>query len=151
MLVEQMLPRARERLATINAGAPVKEAADLMSKPHTDLVVVCDQDGGMVGVLTKTDIVGGTAARLGVRRPFGDFCVCSLTEGGCVAWILRLVKIGAEGEGPCTEVLEISRPDDLVDIANLGLTLSEAKLLLAGVQREIAGASRNWGMRTGAV
>jgi len=58
MLAEQMLPRARERLATIDAGASVKEAADLMAKPHTDLVVVCGQDGGMVGVLTKTDIVG---------------------------------------------------------------------------------------------
>ncbi len=50
------------------------------------------------------------------------------------------MKIGAEGEGPCTDVLEISRPDDLVDIANLGLTLAEAKLLLAGVQREIVAA-----------
>jgi len=58
MFAEQMLPRARERLATVNAAAPVKEAADLMSKPHNDLVVVCSHDGGMVGVLTKTDIVG---------------------------------------------------------------------------------------------
>lgn len=57
MLTKQMLSRARERLATIDAGAPVSEAADLMSKPHTDLVVVCGNDGGMVGVLTKTDIV----------------------------------------------------------------------------------------------
>ncbi len=51
--------------------------------------------------------------------------------------MLRLVKIGAEGEGPCTDIMEINRPGDLVDIANLGLTLAEAKLLLAGVQREI--------------
>jgi hypothetical protein len=36
--------------------------------------------------------------------------------------------------------MKISRPDGLVDIANLGLTLSEAKLLLANVQREIAAA-----------
>ncbi len=57
MIVEQMLPRARERLATIGGGAPVREAADLMSKPHTDLVVVCDYVGGMIGVLTKTDLV----------------------------------------------------------------------------------------------
>jgi len=57
-----------------------------------------------------------------------------------VAWILRLVKIGVEGEGPCTDVMEINRPGDLVDIANLGLTLSEAKRLLAGVQREIVAA-----------
>ncbi len=54
--------------------------------------------------------------------------------------MLRLVKIGVEGEGPCTDIMEITRPDDLVDIANLGLTLSEAKLLLAGVQREIVAA-----------
>ncbi len=57
-----------------------------------------------------------------------------------MAWMLRLVKIGAEGEGPCTDIMEIRRPDDLVDIANLGLTLSEAKLLLAGVQRAIVAA-----------
>ncbi len=57
-----------------------------------------------------------------------------------MAWMLRLVEIGVEGEGPCTDIMEIRRPDDLVDIANLGLTLAEAKLLLEGVQREIAAA-----------
>jgi len=54
--------------------------------------------------------------------------------------MLRLVKIGAEGKGPCTDVMEINQPGDLADIANLGLTLSEAKRLLAGVQREIVAA-----------
>jgi hypothetical protein len=57
-----------------------------------------------------------------------------------VAWILRLVKIGAEGEGSGTDLMEISRPDGLGDIADLGLTLAEAKLLLANVQREIVAA-----------
>jgi len=57
-----------------------------------------------------------------------------------VAWMLRLVKTGAEGEGPCTDVMEINRPGDLGDIANLGLTLSEAKRLLARVQQEIVAA-----------
>jgi len=47
------------------------------------------------------------------------------------------VNTGTEGEGPCTDIMEIYRPDDLGDIANLGLTLSEAKRLLAGVQREV--------------
>ncbi len=36
--------------------------------------------------------------------------------------------------------MEIHRPDDLGNIANLGLTLAEAKRLLAGVQREIVAA-----------
>jgi CBS domain-containing protein len=58
MFAEQMLPRARERLTTIAAVASVKDAADLLSTPHTDLIVVCGHDGGMVGVVTKTDIVG---------------------------------------------------------------------------------------------
>ncbi len=75
--------------------------------------------------------------KIGGATAVGYFRVRSLTEGGCVAWVLRLVEIGAEGEGPCTDILEIRRSDDLVDIANLGLTLSEAKRLLAGVQREI--------------
>ena len=56
MIVRNILPRALERLAVIEASAPVKEAAALMSKPHIDLIVVCDH-GDMVGVLTKTDIV----------------------------------------------------------------------------------------------
>ena len=54
-----------------------------------------------------------------------------------MAWILRLVKTGAEGDGQSTDVMEINRPDDLGNIATLGLSLAEAKLLLAGVQREI--------------
>jgi CBS domain-containing protein len=57
MVAEQMLPKARERLVTISRDAPVREAAALMARPHTDLVVVCGQHGAMVGVLTKTDIV----------------------------------------------------------------------------------------------
>lgn len=58
MLVDRRLPRACERLATISESAPVKDAAALMARPHTDLVIVCGGDGRMVGVLTKTDIVG---------------------------------------------------------------------------------------------
>jgi len=92
------------------------------------------------GQATATRRSQGSAARLGVRRPVGYFHVHSLTKGGCVAWTSRVVKIGAEGEGPCTDVMEINRPGNLVDIANLGLTLSEAKRLLAGVQREIVAA-----------
>ena len=54
-----------------------------------------------------------------------------------MAWILRLVSTGAEGEGPCTDVMEIHQPGDLCGIAASGVTLAEAKRLLAGVQREI--------------
>ena len=57
-----------------------------------------------------------------------------------MAWILRLVKTGAEGAGPSIGVIEIDTPDDLGDTTHLGLSLAEAKLLLAGVQRQIGAA-----------
>src|SRR3954464_7652868 len=82
----------------------------------------------------------GDRREIGGAPAVGYFRALSLTEGGYVAWVLRLVEIGAEGEGSCADVVEISRPDGLVDIADLGLTLAEAKLVLAGVQREIVAA-----------
>ena len=57
-----------------------------------------------------------------------------------MAWIVRLVSIGAEGEEHSTDVMRIARPDDLADLAALGLTLAEGKRPLAGVQREIVAA-----------
>jgi hypothetical protein len=43
-----------------------------------------------------------------------------------------LAKTGAEGAGPSIYVIEIDKPDDLGDVAHLGLSLAESKLLLAG-------------------
>jgi hypothetical protein len=57
-----------------------------------------------------------------------------------VSWILRLVRSGGEGEGQAKDIMEIDRPEDLKDIANLGLTLFEAKQLLAALQQEIVAA-----------
>lgn len=57
MLVEKVLPKARNRLAVIGDEAPVIKAAVLLGNPHTNLLVVCDSAGVMVGVMSKTDIV----------------------------------------------------------------------------------------------
>src|SRR3954453_23820871 len=84
--------------------------------------------------------IGGTTA-------VGYFRARSLTAGGYVAWVLRLVEIGAEGEGSCADVVGISRPDGLVDIADLGLTLAEAKLVLAGGLWGVFAAQANGGGR----
>ena len=64
------------------------------------------------------------------------FSLLFLDRGWDVEWILRLAAAG--DEGPCVDIMKISKPDDLGDIANLGLTLTEAKQLLAGVQHEIS-------------
>ena len=64
------------------------------------------------------------------------FSLLFLDRGWGVEWILKLAAAG--DEGPCVDIMEISKPDDLRDIANLGLTITQAKQLLARVQREIS-------------
>lgn len=48
---------ARSRLVTIGAEAVLVDVAFLLSDPHISLVIVCDADGVMVGVVTKTNVV----------------------------------------------------------------------------------------------
>jgi hypothetical protein len=55
-----------------------------------------------------------------------------------MAWALRLVKIDAEGEEASKDVMEIGLSSGLGDLSNLGLSLTDAKLLLARVGREIS-------------
>src|SRR5277367_1282243 len=55
-------------------------------------------------------------------------------------WMLRLVGTGIDGQSRSFDVMEISRPDGLGDLANLGLTLSEAKQLLERVQQDVVAA-----------
>jgi hypothetical protein len=57
-----------------------------------------------------------------------------------VVWIVRLVQVGADGEAPFVDVMTINRPDDLDDIANLGLTVADGKRVLAGLQQGIVTA-----------
>lgn len=83
MFVEGLLPVARERLVTVPHDAPLIDAATHLARSQINLVVVCDSDAKIVGVLTKTDVVrqmsrcGGssctTAAALVMTR---DVVVC---------------------------------------------------------------------------
>jgi hypothetical protein len=66
-----------------------------------------------------------------------DWPSIGLPGGRCVVWIARLVKVGAEGETRCNDVMAFVRPDGLGTIADPGLTLAEAKQLLAAVQQQI--------------
>jgi CBS domain-containing protein len=56
MIVEILLPGAREHLATVGDDAPVIQAAKLLGGAHINLVVVCNSDGVMVGVLSRRDV-----------------------------------------------------------------------------------------------
>ena len=87
-----MLLRACERLAVVDAGASVKNAADLMAQPATDLVVVC-RDGAVVGVVTKTDIVVQIS-----RNPGSDL-------GAPVDTIMRRDVATCRSSDPLSDVL----------------------------------------------
>jgi hypothetical protein len=55
---------------------------------------------------------------------------------------VRLVSLGADGAEHSTDVLRITRPGDLTDLASLGLTLADSKQLLAGLQEIVAAQAR---------
>ncbi len=54
--------------------------------------------------------------------------------------VLRLVETKADGGTRSIDVLELSRPGNLRDIADLGLMLPEAKRILARVQQAVVAA-----------
>jgi hypothetical protein len=54
-----------------------------------------------------------------------------------MAWVLRLVETGIDRPSRVTDVLDIRLRGDLGDIANLGLTLAEAKQILARLQQTV--------------
>ncbi|OOO00852.1 MAG: hypothetical protein USCGTAYLOR_02955 [Chromatiales bacterium USCg_Taylor] len=56
-LVSSIDAVARSRLVTINVNALLVDVAKLLSDTQISLVVVCNSDGAMVGVITKTNIV----------------------------------------------------------------------------------------------
>jgi CBS domain-containing protein len=90
MFVERMLPVARERLITIRDNALLVEAAKLLGDRQTNLVVVCNDDGAMVGVVTKTDVV---------RR------ISSCLGSGCTTAVATVM----------TQDVTYCRPDDLLE------------------------------------
>ncbi len=56
ILVEHLLPSARERLETIPHDASLVEAARRLGA-SVDLFAVCDSEGCLIGVVTKSDVV----------------------------------------------------------------------------------------------
>ena len=64
MPVQRVMTAASQRLITIGDDASLTDAAKLLRDPNADLVVVCNADKRMVGVITKTDVV----RQVGQRR-----------------------------------------------------------------------------------
>ena len=58
------------------------------------------------------------------------------TCGGFCGWSKQMARVNRDA----LDVMDIVRPDEVGDIADLGLTLAEAKLLQARVQQGVAAA-----------
>jgi CBS domain-containing protein len=117
MLVEKVLPAARERLVIIGENAPVVEAAKLLGSPHTNLVVVCNPAGAMVGVMSKTDIVKhishchGHACAISVSNVMTrDVIACQAKDWLHDVWSLMKTRIIQ-----CVPVIEVgSKPQGIL-------------------------------------
>jgi CBS domain-containing protein len=70
IIVEQLLPKARERLVRVTDDARLIEAAKLL-QAAVELVIVCDTAGVLAGVITKTEIV------VQISRCQGSNCIMS--------------------------------------------------------------------------
>jgi CBS domain-containing protein len=57
ILIEHILDDARKRLAMLSCEAAVHEAAEILMNPDTPLIVVCDDQGLAVGVISRTNVV----------------------------------------------------------------------------------------------
>lgn len=64
--VSSIAAATRSRLVTVRSNAPLREAAQLLSSTHISLLVVCDPDGTMIGVISKSDIVKQIGQCMGV-------------------------------------------------------------------------------------
>jgi CBS domain-containing protein len=86
ILVEKIVPVARERLVTVKENALLTEAARFLDGGHINLVVVCDKGGAMVGIVTRTDVVRQMSICQGSgwhrRRWNGDDQGCYLLPDG---------------------------------------------------------------------
>ena len=73
MFVEELLAKARERLVTMSDNALLIEAAKLL-QAKAELVIVCNSEGVLIGVITKTDIVKQ------ISQCHGASCVVKASE-----------------------------------------------------------------------
>ncbi|MDH6186797.1 CBS domain-containing protein [Polaromonas sp. CG_23.6] len=87
-LVSSIEAVARSRLVTVPVDALLVNVATLLSNTHISLVVVCEADGRMAGVITKTNVVrclghcaGSACAMTAVNVMTRDVAFCHPADG----------------------------------------------------------------------
>src|SRR5690625_5270063 len=117
--VQELLPKTRERLIVISDVAPVVEAARLLSATHISLVVVCETNGQMSGVVTKADVV----------REISTCTGCSCTTK--VADIMTKDVIWCSPDQPLSEVWNTMKEHALKQLPVVGKSLHPLGVLYA--------------------
>lgn len=74
IFVEQAMFAAREKLITLADDAQLIDAAKLLRHAGTDLVVICDGDGVLAGIVTKRNVVEQ------ISRCQGSACTVSVSS-----------------------------------------------------------------------
>jgi predicted transcriptional regulator len=83
MLVNRLFSQARARLISVKQDAPVTEAARLLRDSRSDMVVVCDREGVLAGVVTKSDVVAQISHCCGSSCTTGVAAVMTTTVSNC--------------------------------------------------------------------
>ena len=96
-LVSSIEAATRSRLLTVTIDTLLREVARLLSSTQISLVVVCDQAGLMVGVITKTNIVrqighceGAACASTAAEIMTRDVTFCRTTD--CLPDVLSMMQ-----------------------------------------------------------
>lgn len=121
MFVREILSAARQRLARIGMDATLAEVATLLSVKHTNLVVVCDSEERMIGVITDSDIVRYFAH---CRRHDHPWDLCATT-------IMTHDVISCRPEDQLHEVWATMRSDSLRHIPVIGADQKPIGILYA--------------------
>jgi CBS domain-containing protein len=131
MLVRKILPEERERLAVVDQEAPLVAAARELRDAATNLVIVCDaSSGGMMGVITKTDVVARISQCTGAN--------CTMP----VASVMTREVVACRPEQPLSDVWTIMKERQLkrlpvVDGKGKPIALLSARQVMEGLLREV--------------
>ena len=79
-------------VVTINVGATIEEAALAMSNHHIAGLVVVDEAGGVVGIITETDIFNSFVEIMGLKEGKTRFTFSVTNQVGVLHDITRVFK-----------------------------------------------------------
>lgn len=143
MLVSCMDTQTLSRMATIGVDAPLVDVAPMLSDKRNGLVIVCNPDGSMAGVITKTDVVRNFGLRCESTKPtmVADVMtrdVTSCSPASSLGDVLSLKQKKGFSNIPVIDGNGV--PTGVVNIADLlGVLMANKKIDLEHLHNYISG------------